>query len=92
MLVVISMGTPRDRLGKVPMFKVLVLICATSTTGPECNIHSAVDVITTGHASSVQQCGFLGQALLATTSLVPEPGKQYMKVVCARDQVAEAGR
>ena len=35
--------------------------------------------------SSPQQCGFMGQAMLAPTTLVPEPGKQYVKIMCVRD-------
>ena len=35
--------------------------------------------------SSPQQCGFMGQAMLAPTSLVPEPGKQYVKILCVPD-------
>ena len=72
------------------MFKVLVLICASSTDPAACDIHSALDVITTARASTPGQCGFMGQAMLASTSLVPDPTKQYMKIVCTREQVAAA--
>jgi hypothetical protein len=72
------------------MLKVLVLICASSTDQTACDVHTAVDVITTARASTPQQCGFMGQAMLAPTTLVPDPSKQYMKIVCVRDQVADA--
>lgn len=72
------------------MFKVLVLICASSLDPAACDIHSAVDVITAARASSPGQCGFMGQAMLAPTALVPDPAHQYMKIVCTRDQVAAA--
>ena len=70
------------------MFKVLVLICASSTDPAACDVHSALDVITAARASTPGQCGFMGQAMLAPTSLVPDPAKQYMKIVCTREQVA----
>lgn len=72
------------------MLKVLVLICASSTDPAACDIHSAMDVITTARVNTPQQCGFMGQAMLAPTTLVPDPNKQYMKIVCVRDQVASA--
>lgn len=72
------------------MLKVLVLICASSTDQTACDVHTAVDVIATARASTPQQCGFMGQAMLAPTTLVPDPSKQYMKIVCVRDQVADA--
>lgn len=72
------------------MLKVLVLICASSTDQAACDVHTAVDVITTARVNTPQQCGFMGQAMLAPTSLVPDPDKQYMKIVCVRDQVASA--
>lgn len=71
------------------MLKVLVLICASSTDQAACDIHTAMDVITAAHANTPQQCMFLGQATLAPTSLIPDPGKQYMKIVCVRDEVAK---
>jgi hypothetical protein len=30
--------------------------------------------------------------MLAPTTLVPDPTKQYVKIVCVRDQVASAAR
>jgi hypothetical protein len=74
------------------MLKVLVLICSTSTSQADCDQNTAVDIVTAARASTPQQCGFMGQALLAPTSVAPEPGKQYMKIVCVRDIVADAAR
>jgi hypothetical protein len=74
------------------MLKVLVLICSMNTNGADCDQHTAVDVIATAEAPTPQQCGFLGQALLAPTSVAPEPGKQYMKIMCVREAALEAAR
>ncbi len=70
--------------------QVLVLICSMNTSGADCNQTTAVDVIAAGQTNMPQQCGFMGQALLAPTSVAPEPGRQYMKIVCVRQTVAEA--
>ena len=66
------------------MLKILVLICSTSVDHAACDQTNALDVVRAMQVSSPQQCGFLAQALIAQTSLVPDPGKQYMKVVCVR--------
>lgn len=68
------------------MLKILVLICPMSVDHAACDTHTATDVIRSMRVSSPQQCGFMGQATLAPTSLVPEPGKQYVKIMCVRDQ------
>ncbi len=72
------------------MLKVLVLICAVTTDRADCDLNTAVDVITTAQASTPQQCGFMGQALIAPTSIAPEPGKQYVKIMCVHEKVALA--
>jgi hypothetical protein len=63
-----------------------------STPGADCDQRTAVDVIATTEAPTPQQCGFLGQALLAPTSVAPEPGKQYMKIMCVREPALEAAK
>ena len=67
------------------MLKVLILICPMSLDHSACTVDTATDVIPSMSVSSPQQCGFMSQAMLAPTSLVPESGKQYVKVVCTRD-------
>lgn len=68
------------------MFKVIVLICSLSTPGPDCDQKSAVDVVDLGEVQNSMQCGFFGQAHLAPTSVAPEPGKQYQKILCVREK------
>lgn len=67
------------------MLKVLILICPMSLDHAACDITTATDVIRAMRVSTPQQCGFTAQAMLAPTSLVPDRGQQYMKVVCVRD-------
>lgn len=66
------------------MLKILVLICSTSIDHAACDQTNAIDVVRAMQVSTPQQCGFMAQSLLAQTSLAPEPGKQYMKVLCVR--------
>jgi len=67
------------------MLKILVLICPIAVDHQHCNRDTAIDVINAMPVSTPQQCGFMGQAMLAHTSLVPEPDKQYVKVVCIHE-------
>ena len=67
------------------MLKILVLICPMSVDHAACDQATAIDVIRSMRVSTPQQCGFLGQAMLAPTSLVPDPGKQYIKIMCVRE-------
>jgi hypothetical protein len=66
------------------MLKILVLICSASLDHAACDQTTAIDVVRAMKVSNPQQCGFMAQALLAQTSLAPEPGKQYVKIVCLR--------
>ena len=66
------------------MLKILVLICPMSVDHAACDQTNALDVVRAMQVSSPQQCGFMAQALMAQTSLAPDPGKQYMKIVCIR--------
>lgn len=67
------------------MFKVLILICAAALDRSACTPETAIDVVKGPKAHSMSQCVHESQSTLAQTSLVPEAGKQYLKVVCASD-------
>ena len=68
------------------MLKILVLVCPMTVDHSACDQSTATDVIRAMRVSTPQQCGFLGQAMLAPTSLVPEQGKQYVKIMCVREE------
>ena len=67
------------------MLKILILVCPMAVDHAACTIDTATDVIRSMRVSSAQQCGFMGQAMLAPTALVPDPATQYVKVMCVRD-------
>jgi hypothetical protein len=68
------------------MFRVLILICAVGIDHSACNQKTAVDVVRGPPAHTMSQCMHESQTTMAQTSIAPEPGKQYMKIVCAGDQ------
>ena len=68
------------------MFKVMILICAMSVDHSACTPETAIDVVKGPPARTMSQCMHESQTTLALTSIKPDPGKQYMKVVCTGDQ------
>jgi len=68
------------------MFKVLILICASTIDHSACTPTTATDVVRGPVARTITQCIQESQSTLAQTSIAPEAGKQYMKVVCAGDR------
>lgn len=72
------------------MLKILVLVCPMAVDHTHCDRDTAIDIVQSMRVASVQQCGFMAQAMLAPTSLVPDPGKQYVKILCLREPTAVA--
>ena len=68
------------------MYKVTILICAMAVDHAACNPSTALDIVHGPPAHSLSQCMHESQTTLATTSIAPEPGKQYMKVICSTDR------
>jgi hypothetical protein len=68
------------------MFKVLILICAIGTDHSACTKDTAIDVVRGPTAQTMSQCIHESQVTLAQTSIAPQPGKQYIKIVCAGTQ------
>ena len=74
------------------MLKILILICPMSVDTAACTADNAVDVIRAMSVPTPQQCGFMGQAMLAQTALVQDPTKQYAKIMCVRDPATIAAK
>lgn len=66
--------------------KTLILICALGTFRQDCSIEAATVVVQGPEATNLAQCGFLGQAYLADTTLAGyvEDG-HYLKILCSSD-------
>ncbi len=68
------------------MYKVMILICAMAVDHTACTPDTALDIVHGPPAHTLAQCMKESQATLASTSIAPEPGKQYMKVICSSDR------
>ena len=68
------------------MYKVMILICAMSVDHAACTPDTAIDIVRGPSARSMAQCMHESQTTLATTSIAPEAGKQYIKVMCSTDR------
>jgi hypothetical protein len=75
-------------------FIVMILVCSAGIAIADCSPDTATDVTYGPEAGSVFECGFAGQALIASTALAPGLGKdQYLKVVCeGRDHLVGSDR
>ena len=66
------------------MFKTVILICALSTARPDCSVDTAVSVMQGPEASHPAQCGFVGQAYIASTAMANYlDGEHYLKTLCS---------
>jgi hypothetical protein len=71
------------------VFKILILVCSMATSHADCQPGTAINSALGPVVKSEVQCGLIGQATLAQTSLRPRPGEEYLKIVCRRDSGAE---
>lgn len=69
-------------------YTVLILVCAMATSHADCQPETALSTIRGPQVNDQSQCGFLGQATLASTALAPRDGLEYMKIMCVLPSVA----
>lgn len=67
-------------------FHILILVCSIGLDHSTCQPNTAVDVIQGPAFVNEMRCGFMAQTTLAGNgaALAPQPGKQYVKIVCQR--------
>jgi hypothetical protein len=65
-------------------FTLLILICSLSVDQSACAPETARAVIQGPRAPNEIVCGQLGMFTIADTAVRPEPGKEYMKLICTR--------
>jgi len=74
------------------MLKTVILVCALGMARPDCNVDNAISVVQGPEASHQAQCGFLGQAYLASTSMANYlDGEHYLKILCTSGDRLDAG-
>ena len=71
-------------------FTIVILICSLSVSHADCQPDTALDVVQGPRVSRETDCGFMGQAAIATTAIVPRPDEEYAKIICQRDHLASA--
>jgi hypothetical protein len=73
-------------------FTVLILICSMSLDHAACQLDTARASVQGPHVASEMECGRLGQMTIAQTAaeVRPEPGKEYLKIVCSHSGSATA--
>jgi hypothetical protein len=65
-------------------FTLLILICSLSVDQSACRPETARAVIHGPRAPNEIVCGQLGMFTIADTAVRPEPGKEYVKLICTR--------
>lgn len=74
------------------MMKTLVLICALGVPRADCSVDTAMSVVQGPDAGHLAQCGFLGQAYIASTAIANYlDGEHYMKILCTAGEPVRAG-
>ena len=70
--------------------KTLILICALGVPRADCSIDTAMTVVQGPDAGHPAQCGFLGQAYLASTAIANYlDGEHYLKILCTAGEPIE---
>ena len=72
------------------MFKVILLICASSLNHGECQIETAQAVLYGPDATNEVSCGLQSQAYLASTALGRDLREgEYLKITCKRTSIGK---
>jgi hypothetical protein len=72
------------------VFKVLILVCSINLPPADCQMDTAVDVISGPEAGNQSVCGLYGQAYIADTALgTALRDDEYVKVKCTRTAIGK---
>lgn len=71
------------------MLKILILVCSSSVSPPDCQLETALDVIHGPQVASVFECGMASQVMAARSTILRNAPGEYMKVKCSPVKVAE---
>ena len=66
------------------MLEVLILVCSVNLAPADCQVETALDVISGGELVNAAACGLMGQARYAALSLAEHAQGQYLKIRCQR--------
>lgn len=62
------------------LYTLIIYICASSLSKPECTVNTAYDIIPVARSYSAASCGMFGQVIVAQTTLLKPD--TYLKVDC----------
>ena len=72
------------------MFKVIILICATSVQPNDCQPQTALTVLHGPDANNEIACGMQSQAYLANSAIGRDLSKdEYIKIMCVRTDIGK---
>jgi hypothetical protein len=74
------------------VFQIMILICAIDIAHSSCQPNNASDVIRGPEVANELMCGLHGQAFLASTTLAPRSGREYLKIQCLRSSERREAR
>jgi hypothetical protein len=62
----------------------MILVCSVNLSPADCQVETALDVISGPQAQNAISCGLQGQALIASTSIARRGPDEYIKIKCSR--------
>lgn len=73
-------------------FTILILVCSMALDHSACQLDTARASVQGPHVANEMECGKIGQTTIAATAaeVRPEPGKEYLKIVCSHSASASA--
>jgi hypothetical protein len=71
------------------MLKILILVCSSSVSAPDCQLETALDVIHGPQVANVFECGMASQVIAARSTILRNAPAEYMKVKCSPVKAAE---
>jgi len=72
----------------MPMFQVLILLCAVELSPPYCQPHTALEVIAGPEAQNEVMCGLYGQEFAAGDAVSRRVHEgEYLKFTCTRTSI-----
>ena len=66
------------------MLQIMILVCSVNLAPADCQLETALDIISGPQVASVISCGLHGQALIAATSVARRGPGEYIKIRCSR--------
>jgi hypothetical protein len=80
----VPQGRSKPFTGVKAMLQIMILVCSVNLSPAECQLETALDIISGPQVESAVACGLQGQALIAATSVARRGPGEYIKIRCSR--------